>query len=196
VGARRRGATTILNPAPGAPIEPALLAVTDWLVPNESEFVGIGGRPLIAAGHAWSGAPSDRAAATDGIEEDLRTEDTAIDQLGERLGIGLVVTLGERGVALRRRGGRIERIPAPRADVTDTTGAGDAFVGAFAAGLALGLEPTAAATLGCAAASDSVTRHGTQTSFSDADSVRDMLLAVGGASDRAKPDVPVRMPRT
>src|SRR6185369_3337012 len=44
--AREVGATTILNPAPGAPIDPALLAVTDWLVPNETEFVALGGRTL------------------------------------------------------------------------------------------------------------------------------------------------------
>ena len=40
-----------------------------------------------------------------------------------------------------------------------------AFVGAFAVGLALGWTPAAAARLGCAAAADSVTRPGTQSSF-------------------------------
>jgi len=37
--ARERGAATILNPAPGAAIEPELAAVSDWIVPNETEFV-------------------------------------------------------------------------------------------------------------------------------------------------------------
>ena len=144
--ARRLGALTILNPAPGAPIEPALLAATDWLVPNESEFVQVGGRPL-------EGSDDDQAAA--------------IAELGDRLDTALVVTLGERGVALRPRAGSVTWIPAPAAEAIDTTGAGDAFVGAFAVGLGLGWPPVTAATLGCAMAADSVTRHGTQASFPD-----------------------------
>jgi len=34
--ARDRGAVTILNPAPAAALDPDLVAVTDWLVPNET----------------------------------------------------------------------------------------------------------------------------------------------------------------
>ena len=47
----------------------------------------------------------------------------------------------------------------------DTTGAGDAFVGGFAVGLAEGWSAIEAARLGCAFAADSVTRAGTQSSF-------------------------------
>ena len=35
---RRWGAINILNPAPAAPIQEDVLALADWLVPNESEF--------------------------------------------------------------------------------------------------------------------------------------------------------------
>jgi len=38
LAARGRGAVTILNPAPGAPISSGLAAVTDWIIPNETEF--------------------------------------------------------------------------------------------------------------------------------------------------------------
>ena len=151
---RAFGAATILNPAPGAPIEPGLLAVTDWLVPNETEFALIGGRPL--------GADPDGRAA-------------AIDELGDRLGVSLVVTLGERGVALRPAGGPVRWIGAPAVEAIDTTGAGDAFVGAFGVGLALGWGPDAAARLGCAMASDSVTRRGTQASYADPSTARALL---------------------
>jgi ribokinase len=144
--AREIGATTILNPAPGAMIEPGLLAATDWLVPNETEFALIGGRAL-------TGSLDDQSAA--------------IATLGSDLDTAVVVTLGERGVALRARGASVGWIPAPPVRVVDTTGAGDAFVGAFAVGLGLGWSPAAAATLGCAAGSDSVTRAGTQTSYPD-----------------------------
>jgi ribokinase len=164
VAGRRLGAMTILNPAPGAPIEPALLTATDWLVPNETEFVAIGGRPLTAS-------PDEQA--------------VAIAELGDRLDVNLVVTVGERGVALRPRRGSVAWIPAPEVRAIDTTGAGDAFVGAFAVGLALGWTPTAAAELGCATASDSVTRPGTQGSYPDRDAAARLLAAVTGAAARA-----------
>ena len=57
------------------------------------------------------------------------------------------------------------RIPAPKVDVIDTTGAGDAFVGAFAYGIACGLDSIESIQLGVDKASDSVTRNGTQSSF-------------------------------
>jgi ribokinase len=155
--AREIGATTILNPAPGARVEPTLLAVTDWLVPNETEFVAIGGSAL----------------AGSRIEQDR-----AIAALGDSLDVALVVTLGERGAALRPRGGRVEWIPARAVAAIDTTGAGDAFVGAFAVGLGLGWPPSAAATLGCAAGSASVMRVGTQGSYPDREAAASLLAAV------------------
>ncbi len=42
--ARQRGAVTILNPAPAAALDDGLLDVTDWLIPNESEFELLFGR--------------------------------------------------------------------------------------------------------------------------------------------------------
>ena len=153
--AREIGATTILNPAPGAPIGAALLASSDWVVPNETEFVAIGGRP--AAG-------------------DLA--ESSIHELGDRLAAGLIVTLGERGAIVRTVDGRITTVPSPPANAIDTTGAGDAFVGAFSAGLALGWTPEDAVRLGCATASDSVTRHGTQASFAPPDQARAILATL------------------
>ncbi len=58
-------------------------------------------------------------------------------------------------------------IPTPRVDAVDTTGAGDAFVGAFAFGLASGWHEVDAVRLGCAIAAESVLRPGTQASFPD-----------------------------
>jgi ribokinase len=65
------------------------------------------------------------------------------------------------------RGGSASWVEAPRVEPVDTTGAGDAFVGAFAVGLASGRPVAAAVRLGCAAAADSVTRRGTQASYPD-----------------------------
>jgi ribokinase len=169
VAARRVGALTVLNPAPGAPIEADLLSATDWLVPNETEFALIGGRPLTG--------PDDDVAA-------------AIDELGRRLGIHLAVTLGASGVVLRERAGPPLRIAAPAVSAVDTTGAGDAFVGAFAVGLGLGWVPADAARLGCATASDSVTRPGTQGSYPDRAAAARLLAAArpGGGGHGAAPD--------
>lgn len=144
--ARRIGATTVLNPAPAAPVEPTLLAVTDWLVPNEHEFELITGTPLGAT-------RADQESAARGV--------------AERLGVSLVVTLGAAGALVVPRGGSASWIEAPRVEAVDTTGAGDAFVGAFAVGLALGRPVAAAVRLGCVAAADSVTRRGTQASYPD-----------------------------
>lgn len=156
--ARAIGATTILNPAPAAAIDPALLAVTDWLVPNETEFAGIAGEPLSA---------------------DLATEAEQIAAFARRLGLSVVVTLGARGVAVAPIGGEVTRVPAPAVTPVDTTGAGDAFVGAFAFGLASGHGPLDAARFGCAAASDSVTRIGTQSSYPDRAGAAALLVSLG-----------------
>jgi ribokinase len=49
--------------------------------------------------------------------------------------------------------------------VVDTTGAGDAFNGGFAAALSKGVAPAEAARFGCAVAGISVTRPGTAPSM-------------------------------
>ena len=141
--ARARGATTILNPAPASEIDPALLAATDWLIPNEVEF--------------------------DVLTEGSGTTDEALVALATRTRTRVLVTLGARGAALVEAGGRVRRLPAPQVEAIDTSGAGDAFVGAFAVGLAMRLPEIDAVRLGIACASDSVLRHGTQASFPDAD---------------------------
>ena len=81
--------------------------------------------------------------------------------------MSIVVTLGERGALVVPRGAAPTWVEAPAVRAVDTTGAGDAFVGAFAVGLAMGRSPVAAVRLGCAAAADSVTRRGTQASYPD-----------------------------
>lgn len=68
-----------------------------------------------------------------------------------------VVTLGAKG-ALALHAGRFHRIAAPRVAVVDTTGAGDAFHGAFAAGLAKG-DGVLAALAGAARRASESCRH-------------------------------------
>ena len=77
----------------------------------------------------------------------------------------LIVTLGEAGAGYIDPTGQYKQIAAPKVSAIDTTGAGDAFIGAFAYGLAVGFNEEKAIKLACICASDSVTRKGTQSSY-------------------------------
>ena len=141
--ARAGGARTILNPAPAAEIAPEMLALCDFVTPNESEAEGITGIAV----------------------RTLADAERAADALLAR-GVGAaIITLGERG-ALYRDGSRSVHVPVFQAGpVVETTGAGDAFNGGFATALAEGADPVEAVRFGCATASISVTRPGTAPSM-------------------------------
>ncbi len=86
-----------------------------------------------------------------------------------RLGAkGAVVTLGEAG-AIGRFGDRVIEVPAYRAEVRDTTGAGDAFHAGFAWGLLRGLPAEACLRTGCAVAALSCEGEGAQSGLPSAD---------------------------
>jgi ribokinase len=141
--ARKGGARTILNPAPAAEIPPAMLALCDFVTPNESEAEGITGVPVRTV------ADADRAAGA---------------LLAQGVGAA-IITLGEKG-ALYRDKARTVHVPVFDAGpVVETTGAGDAFNGGFATALAEGADPVDAVRFGCATASISVTRPGTAPSM-------------------------------
>jgi ribokinase len=82
-------------------------------------------------------------------------------ELGPR---SVVITLGARGVLIADGSG-VQEVPAPRVDPVDTTGAGDAFTGAIAVGLAAGQDLKAAAEFAVRVAAFSVTRPGAQPSY-------------------------------
>jgi ribokinase len=142
---RRAGATTILNPAPFKRLPREILSLADWIVPNEIEFEALRADVL-------GGSPRDG--------------DGDIRRLSDVLGVALAVTCGERGALILGPGHDTpQAVPATEVKVLDTTGAGDAFAGAFAYALARGAAPALAARFACACASSSVERHGTQSSY-------------------------------
>ncbi len=155
--ARPAGVTTILNPAPGADIPDAMLGLSDYATPNESEAEALTGIAV----------------------KSLDTARAAAEALLVR-GAGMaVITLGENGVLLHGRG-LSQHVPAFRiGKVVDTTGAGDAFNGGFAVGLARGMTPPQAARFGCAVAGISVTRPGTAPAMPSLEEA-EALLARGG----------------
>jgi ribokinase len=73
--------------------------------------------------------------------------------------------------------GKTASFPAPHVDVVDTTGAGDAFCGAFAADLARGLDPFTAARTGVAAGSLATTIPGAYPGIPRRDAIQRMLVA-------------------
>jgi ribokinase len=151
---REAGAVNVLNPAPFARIDDAILALSDWLIPNEVEFAEL--TELLGVG------------ANGGFDADVAL-------IGAHLGTNLVVTRGELGATYYLRdGGETRHVPARRVTAVDSTGAGDAFVGAFAYSIAHGLGAEGAVTLGCACASQSVTRRGTQASFPRGDELAEI----------------------
>jgi len=137
--AKENNITTILNPAPAKIPSENLLSLTDWFIPNEVEFATISNMDAF-------------------VDENLI-------KYGNSISGNLIVTLGEGG-AVSIAEGSIVKIPAPKVKAVDTTGAGDAFVGAFAYGLASNLMPQDAIKLAVERASNSVTKPGTQISYS------------------------------
>ncbi len=137
--ARAAGVVTILNPAPAAPLDDAMLALCDFVTPNESEAEALTG-----------------LAVTNVAEAEL-----AADALLAK-GVGaVVITLGGNGALYRDRT-RSVHVPVMSAGpVVETTGAGDAFNGGFAVALSEGRDVVDAVRFGCATAGISVTRPGT-----------------------------------
>ena len=137
--AQELGITTILNPAPYQPLTDDLLELTDWLIPNEIEFAELD--------------KAHRAPDTDEIIASLREKGRTI------------VTLGSEGAALVTIDGKVKRFAAQKISATDTTGAGDCFIGAFAAAIASGATEESAVQFGIDCATKSVTRKGAQSSY-------------------------------
>ena len=122
---RRHGARTILNPAPARKLPREMLANADYLTPNESEL-----RLLL-----------DRPADDESSSRELAGE---LRRRGVR---NVVVTLGSGGALILTD--EIDlTVPAVPVEVTDTTGAGDAFNAGFAVALAEGGDVVKAVRFG------------------------------------------------
>ena len=123
--AKARGAITILNPAPFETLSEELIALSDWIIPNETEYAALG-----------------------------------------EIDANILLTLGDKGV--HHLSSNV-KTAALKVTPIDTTGAGDCFVGAFAAKLHEGAE--IAMQFGCVAAGLSVTKKGAQSSYPTYDEI-------------------------
>ena len=111
------------------------------------------------------------------------------DELARRLfdlGIGqAVLTLGEAGSILFEGSSRIEQ-PAFALEVVDTTGASDAFVGAYGCGLVNGWPAEKTLAFASAAAALACTKHGTMSSMPTRPAVNRLLASSPPTSTRMK----------
>jgi ribokinase len=146
--AHRLGARILLNAAPARPLSSDFLQMLDFLVVNEVEAVTLAG-PL-----GWPVTPEPFARAAIASHDSL----------------GVVVTLGAQG-ALAANNESICRAGAPAIEAVDTTGAGDAFVGALAAALDRGETLHGALRYAVAAGSLACTAHGAQSSLPTLDDI-------------------------
>lgn len=129
--------TVILDPAPAQELPAELLADVDYLLPNETELERL-------------------------------TDSAEIEEGCKKLLAGgvknIIVTLGGRGALLVNSEGS-RSFAAPEIEVVDTTAAGDALAGAFAAALNKGLAPEEAVREGIYYGSAAVSRPGAQSSL-------------------------------
>jgi len=136
--AKSNSVTTIFNPAPAKKLEGEFLEHISWLIPNENEFELISG---------------------------MEPNDDNFLKFNEEIPCNLIVTLGEKGAVLVDEN-RTHYFDAPAVNAIDTTGAGDSFIGTFAYELSESNSPESCIKKAVEKASQSVTKKGTQSSYS------------------------------
>lgn len=140
-GGRAAGARTVFNPSPARPLVDGWLPLVDYLVPNEHELAALAGLP-----------------ASGGLDREALVAAAEAMVAG---GCGaVVVTRGAAGALVVDAAGAADVAPFAVDDVRDTTGAGDAFCGTFAAALAKGADRHVALRRASAAGALAVRRTG------------------------------------
>ena len=136
--ARSNSIITIFNPAPATTLDKEFLNHISWLIPNENEFKLISG---------------------------MEPNNENFMKFKKEVPCNLIVTLGEKGAVLVEEDGT-KYFEAPTVEAVDTTGAGDSFIGTFAYELSEENSPEECIKKAVAKASQSVTKRGTQSSYS------------------------------
>lgn len=152
--ASEAGVATILNPAPAAELPEGMLALCDYVTPNETEAEELTGCKVTGPDDAL---PAAKALLAAGVRK------------------GALITLGEKGSLFWDGSRAIHTPPMSAGPVVDTTGAGDAFNGGFATALACGQNVDSALTFATATAALSVTKNGTAESMPTAAEIGALL---------------------
>jgi ribokinase len=142
----------ILDPAPAQQLPEGLFQQVAWLTPNETEAA-------FYLGHAVSKKGPEAAA------HELIAKGTK----------GVILKLGAKGSYFALGSGNEAAIQPFHVQAVDSTGAGDAFNGAFAAALMMGKSRLEAAMFASAASAVSVTRAGAQKSMATLEEVEHLM---------------------
>lgn len=149
--ARQNGVRVLLNPAPAQSLPEELIALADFLIPNETEL-------SLLTGMEVRNVPSAEAAAR---------------KLQERGAQNVIVTLGNRGALIVDRH-TSRQVDTFKVDAVDTTAAGDAFIGGFAVALD-SASLLDAVRYGCACGALATTKFGAQPSLPNRFEVEEFL---------------------
>jgi len=142
----------ILDPAPAQKLPKDLYKNVAWLTPNETE-----------AGFYLGHALSDKG------------PEAAAHELLEKGAQGVILKLGANGSYFAMKSGNEAGIQPFHVEAVDSTGAGDAFNGAFAAALMMGKSRLESAMFASAASAVSVTRAGAQASMATLEEVEQLM---------------------
>jgi ribokinase len=136
------GMRVLLNPAPAKPLPDELIALADFIIPNETELSLLTGKD---------------------VNSPATTEQAARD-LVQRGADHVIVTLGSRGALLVDKDTSLQ-VDTFKVDVVDTTAAGDAFIAGFATALLQNQPLKDCVRFGCACGALAVTQFGAQPSL-------------------------------
>ena len=139
------GVKVVLNPGPARPVKQEILEKVTYLTPNEHEAVILFGR------------------------------DISFEEMMKRYPEKLVITQGSRGVSTCLKNGEVILVPARKANVVDTTGAGDTLNGAFTVAVTEGKGISEALAFANTAAGLSTEKFGAQGGMPTLEEVRAVM---------------------
>lgn len=139
------GVKVVLNPGPARPVKQEILEKVTYLTPNEHEAVILFGK------------------------------DISFEEMMKRYPEKLVITQGSRGVSTCLKNGEVILVPARKANVVDTTGAGDTLNGAFTVAVTEGKDIAEALAFANTAAGLSTEKFGAQGGMPTREEVRAVM---------------------
>ncbi len=158
--AKENNVRVILNPAPAQQLPDELIALADYIIPNETELSLLTSQKI----------------------EDIPSAESAARDLLGRGARNVIVTLGSKG-ALLVNSETSKQIHTFKVEVVDTTAAGDAFIGGFATSLLENKSLEEAVRFGCACGALATTKFGAQPSLPMKEEV-EKIISTSSASLR------------